>query len=261
MSSKFIIHNYLNFKAPSNSEFKKSLLENISNSEPKLGGFSLKKYLVQKIKAFVKSKKGEAIFSENESENVQKIVEQNLNKAMKILENKNTVHVYLIPTLNPFSIEKMDGIMGFCAAKNAIHLYIHPECNFQVHLIETLIHEYNHSVFYQYHQWKTVNEGLVAEGLAEHFRLELVGGKRAKWTEVFDKKESKVWLEKIKPILNSENQEDYNNVFTNFEKDPYPLWAGYTIGYYLIEEYRKQNKLSWDELMRLDAEILVDRVL
>jgi uncharacterized protein YjaZ len=218
MSPKYIIHNYLNLEAPSSLEFKKVLLENICNSELKFGGFNLKKYLTQKIKAFVTSEKGKAIFSKSESGKIQTIVEQNLDKAMQVLENESTVHVYLIPTKSSFLKEYMNGVQGWCASKNAIHLYIHPECDLEIDVIETLVHEYNHTVFYQYNEWKTVQEGLLAEGLAEHFRLELVGGKRAKWTKVFNENESKMWLEKIKPILKSENHWDYENIFTNFEE-------------------------------------------
>jgi len=259
MNSKYIIHNYLNLNSESNLEFKKKLIANISNSEIKNGGFDLKKYLSQKINSFVTTAKGKGnkvIFDEAASNAIQEKVEHNLEKAMQVLDNSNVVHVYLIPTLNQFLKEYMDGIQGWCPSKNAIHLYIHPDCNKNIALIETLVHEYNHTVFRSYHLWNKVEEGLVAEGLAEHFRLELVGGKRAKWTEVLNEKESMFWLEKIKPVLKSESFEDYNNVFTNFDEEPYPLWTGYTVGYYLIEKYRKINKSVWNEIMKVEIEII-----
>ena len=260
MPTKYIIHNYLILEEQNNVEFKKKLLQSISNSGIKYGGFNLKKYLTQKINSFVNTKKGSRIFTTDQSKNIQEIVENSLDKAMNILENNNTVQVYLVPTLNKFLKEYMDGIQGFCASRNAIHLYIHPDCNLETALIETLVHEYNHTVFYIYHTWKTVEEGLIAEGLAEHFRSEIVGGKRAKWTEVFDEKESTLWLEKIRPTLNSEAGQDYYNVFVNFDEEPYPLWTGYTIGYYLIERFRKQNKLNWQELMQVKPNEVLDSI-
>ena len=260
MPTKYIIHNYLNLEEQSNFKFKKKLLQNISNSGTKFGGFSLKKYLTQKINSFVASDKGRLVFTIDQSKNIQEIVENSLDKAMNILENDNVVHVYLIPTTNKFLKEYMDGIQGFCASRNAIHLYIHPDCNLKTGLVETLVHEYNHTVFYVHHTWKTVEEGLIAEGLAEHFRSEIVGGKRAKLTEVFDEKESTLWLEKIIPTLNSEAGQDYYNVFVNFDEEPYPLWTGYTIGYYLIERFRKQNKLNWQELMQVKPNEVLDSI-
>lgn len=260
MNPIYIIHNYLSINAENNLEFKKKIIENISGSGLKNGGFNLKKYLTQKINSFVtpsKDKTSKIIFSEDISNLIEEKVKQSLESAMKVLSNNNVVHIYLIPTLNQFLEEYMDGIQGWCPSKNAIHLYIHPKCDNNTALIETLAHEYNHTVFRSYHSWNTVAEGLVAEGLAEHFRLEYVGGKRAKWTEVLSQKESMIWLEKISPVLQSKSSEDYDNVFTNFDEEPYPLWAGYTIGYYLVQNYRNQNKLSWEELMLVSTDKIV----
>jgi uncharacterized protein YjaZ len=247
-SKQYAIHNFLTLD-PTNikRDFIKDLQYKIDQSGVKNGGFVSKKYLTEKLKSFVEVAK-EPMFNPERSGEIKELVDTFITKSINKLLNPSTVHIYLIPTVSEFLREYMNGIVGWCPSKNAIHLFIHPETQ-DKDIVETLVHEYNHTVFRNNHYWNSVEEGIVAEGLAEHFREQLVGGKRAKWTTVFNKREAFQWLKTLEPILQSENSQDYTNVFTNFDEDPYPLWSGYSIGYHVIDDYMKKNSLSWEELM------------
>ena len=54
---------------------------------------------------------------------------------------------------------------------------------------------------------------------------------------------------KLKDRLDDDSFETYNEIF--YGKGGYPLWAGYTIGYYLIEDYlKKQKDIDWKKMLR-----------
>jgi uncharacterized protein YjaZ len=220
------------------------------------GGFESDVLLKEKFATFIDTSQS-TVFSDNLSLNTIQRIEEGLQLSQKVIQNPNHIYIFLYSTSSEFVLKYMNGVVGWCPSNNAIHLFVHPNYD-PTSLIETVIHEFNHTIFRNHHRWNTVKEGLVAEGLAEHFREELVGGERAPWTRVLNKKESSKWLYTIKPILNSRSAQDYSNVFTNFEADPYPLWTGYALGYYIIENYRTLYPSNWDKLMETNVDIIVN---
>jgi uncharacterized protein YjaZ len=92
---------------------------------------------------------------------------------------------------------------------------------------------------------------LIMEGLAEHFREYMVGGKVAPWSKALNDKQIISAIKKVEPFFESTKREDYENIF--FGSKGFKRWTGYTLGYYLVKRFIKNNKnLSWEKIMKTD---------
>ena len=70
-------------------------------------------------------------------------------------------------------------------------------------------------------------------------------------SQALSQKDALKWYEKLKEHFQATDL--YYPVF--LEGKDYPLWAGYAVGYWLIEAYWKQHpETSWDEIVRLKPE-------
>lgn len=156
--------------------------------------------------------------------------------------------IYIFPDFTDFTKEKMNGVYGFCPWKKTIHLYCSPNAFDDIALQRTVCHEYNHAVYRDKHSWNTLLDSFIFEGLAEHFVDDVIGGERSLWTKAVSKHKAKEYFAQLKEDLQKTTL--YFDVFFGGKK--YPLWLGYTIGYYLIQDFLKKNKnLSWQEIMGL----------
>jgi len=165
----------------------------------------------------------------------------------------DAVHIFVFPTFSRFVEKKMSGTTGYTPWKNTILAFVNQlSQRWERSLIETIAHEYNHSVFFQYHKCQTLLDSIIFEGLAEHFREQVVGGGRAPWSKAVDKNQSKKILGELKSeaLLSSADPEIYQNVF--FEGKKYVQWTGYTIGYYIVESFLRLNpNLGWKDIMQI----------
>ena len=161
---------------------------------------------------------------------------------------KRKVYIFIFPTFDEFILNKMDGVSGYTIYKNTIAIYINTNKNYKKALKETLVHEMAH-VISDYYNKNTLKDALINEGLAEHFREYLIGGGKAKWVKSISKKEALLIFKKIKPYLNKSNDKLYRELFLGGGR--YPLWAGYAIGYYLIDNYLKKQKIiNWNKILK-----------
>lgn len=164
--------------------------------------------------------------------------------------------IRVFPCFSSFVHNKMDGVTGRSERKDTMNIFIDPTTTRrQQSLIHTICHEYNHAVVYNHIDIGThlldILERMMMEGLAEHFREKVVGGWRAPWTQAIAKEEYKIYLNRIKEDLNDTTYEKYREIFFN-KWDKYPLRFGYTMGYYMIEDFIKNNsKLSWEEIVKI----------
>ncbi|MBI2514663.1 hypothetical protein HYV91_00520 [Candidatus Wolfebacteria bacterium] len=154
------------------------------------------------------------------------------------------------------------GIMAL-AAYYTIHLFVDLSAYTQKSLKQTIAHEWNHLVFYRHHPARqyTLCDHIIMEGFAEAFREEMMGGKPAPWALALTKKEAKKQLGLLKKRLNTKGVKIYREVF--FGNKKYKRWTGYSIGYWLIKEFRKRHpKLSWEEIIKTKPEnILLEAVI
>ena len=71
-------------------------------------------------------------------------------------------------------------------------------------------------------------------------------------------REKELW-EKIKPNLDSTNQDYYQKVFFGDDEE-FPHWTGYTIGYNIVQDFIKNNpKVSIEEWTNMDAKEVLER--
>ena len=79
---------------------------------------------------------------------------------------------------------------------------------------------------------------------------------RPVYAKVLSKLQALDLLIKIKDKIYKVDRKFYINLFFGSKK--FKRWSGYTIGYFIFKEFRKQNKnLSWKELVRLSPEIFL----
>ena len=152
----------------------------------------------------------------------------------------------------------MNGVSGYTPWKKSILIYLNPTKNLENELKKTLCHEYNHAVIRNYHNWSTILDSLVFEGFAEHFREKVIGGKKASWAKALSKKRALLIFNRIKDRLNSRNQQLYYDLFFGSKK--YPRWAGYSIGYSIVEDYlKKQKNVNWNEVVKLKPKEILEK--
>lgn len=153
----------------------------------------------------------------------------------------------------------LGGVNAVAPYINTLHLFINPFKFTQTSLQETIAHEFNHLVFYHYNGVKkyTLFENMVIEGLAENFREKFCGGVPAPWSIAFSRKDIKGLFSLLKPSLFSKSSRLYNDVFFGSKK--YKKWTGYSMGYWYIKSFiKKHPKLSWQEIMEMRIEDIVN---
>ncbi|MBU1198403.1 MAG: DUF2268 domain-containing protein [Nanoarchaeota archaeon] len=193
--------------------------------------------------------------SSNNKKELLKNIKQAFRKCSPFIIEKVTVLIF--STDDKFVIRKMNGIAGFSNMKNLIILNIHPTKGWQKALRETFIHEIAHVLTPKYHsKIITLRDYLVFDGLAEHFREHFLGGRKAVWVKSISEKQAILIFNKIKKYLDSKSDDLYRKLF--FGTGKYPLWAGYAIGYYVVEKYlKKQGKLNWKSLFRTPTRTII----
>lgn len=192
-----------------------------------------------------------------------KIINNSLEKIKEFFDGD--LFIYVFPTNNSFVINKMGGSTGITTNKNTIYLEIFPTKNWKKEFESTIIHEMVHVIMkYEYNRKNSVGEALIHDGMAENFRESLLGG-REPFTKAISKKKAIEIFEELKPILSKEDTDELHaEIF--FGAGKYPLWSGYTIGYYLVKDYLKEkygsrNKTNWKEVFNTKPrEILNDVV-
>lgn len=147
------------------------------------------------------------------------------------------------------------GVDAVAVHESVMHLFISPDGFTPESLNETVAHEYNHLVFYHYRPAKkyTLLEQMIIEGLAEIFREEVVGGNPAVWTTIFSEKAAINFLASIRNLLYSRNRIVHRAVLYGNKK--YKRWSGYSVGYRLVEKFRKKNsKILWEGILKVEPE-------
>ena len=197
-------------------------------------------------------------FNKNDIAYIKKTIQEAILKVKNILPTKNQTSVYVLATNNSFVSEFMDGVTGNTPCRNIFYLYVdvtHP--NWKKALFKTCVHEYTHSISGEYYKWFETGTSIVWEGIAENIVDEIVPGKPSPWAVSLDKKEAF-------KILKSEKENLFNGKECNYDliygkEGVYPKWAGYSIGYHLIKEFKKSHSyLSWFDVVKISPKAIVD---
>lgn len=192
-------------------------------------------------------------------------IEKAMKKAYKYLPSGSRTRVYIFPTSQSFVKRRMFGVNGTTPYRNTFHIYIHPSPQnrkaFLREINHIVAHEYNHTIRFQYFQpsfSSTILEGFVNEGLAENFRMEVLGGAISPWAGSLQYNDAKKAFARIRPILHSTNNKDYRDIF--FADKKYPLWTGYAIGYQIVKSFlQKLPVVRWTEIIKLPSHEILER--
>jgi len=241
-----------NPRLSSKGNFVTKLTSNLHETTIGFAGFKSKKYLKQYLQFQIfDDKEYQKLPQYNfNKKKILKIIEDTLSKCHKEIPAKPT-RTFLFPSFNSFVKNKMGGVGGFSSWKNTILIDINQTVkDWETALKNTIAHEYNHSVVYNFHKWETLLDSIIFEGFAEHFREQVVGGEKAPWAKAVSQKECKKHFSKLKEKLNSKNHQLYREVFFGSEK--YPLWLGYSLGYQIVRSFLNKNKeKSWIDIVKI----------
>lgn len=145
------------------------------------------------------------------------------------------------------------GIGGYTLTNTIINISIDPTFpditnSLKNNLPNTLAHEMHHAKRnFSGETLGTLLDAIINEGLADHFSLELFGGKPYAW----DKALTKNQVTQLMAISRSEWKSkayDHNAWFFGSEKRNIPRWTGYSIGFYLVDKYLKKTGKKPSEL-------------
>lgn len=239
-----------------------SLSKSIKKSSVGYAGFTKKEHLEQTLASFIFDRNTMAAAIPRlqfDHKRIQKIIGQSITNCHRAIPSSPT-KIFVFPTFSTFVKNKMSGVLGYTPYKNTVLLFINPPGKkWYRALAHTVTHEFNHSIFFRFHQNEIFRDLFIFEGLAEHFREYVVGPGQAPWTKVMSLDQSKKMLLELKPHWYSKNYYDlYQSVF--FGNKKYPTWAGYTIGYYVVKSFLKNNKdLDWKRIIRLSPQEIFER--
>lgn len=188
---------------------------------------------------------------------LQKEIEEVLQKCVSVLK-ENKIKIFIFPTIAKFTIQKLGGVSGFSIWKNTISIGIYPTENWEVTLREIVCHELAHALELNFNERTTIGDNLVFEGVAEHFRENFIGGKKADWVESISRDTALEIFNETKSKLDTINEKLNTELFYGSER--YPLWAGYAIGYYIVKDYlKKQSKLDWEKILKTPTKVILEK--
>lgn len=169
-------------------------------------------------------------------------------------------HIFVFPTFSRFVKEKMSGTTGYTSWSDTVLIFINPtSLQYDKALSETVGHEFNHAVFLRDKKCETLLDLMIFEGLAEHFREQVIGGDQAPWTKIFELNQARIIFSEMEltNLLQSTDPEIHRGVFFGNEK--YVCWTGYTVGYLIVKSFLKNNpNLGWKEIMMRQPEEVLD---
>lgn len=187
----------------------------------------------------------------DDKKEIRDIIKDSVEKC-RVYANVPPLNIFIFPTQDPRVLKSMEGVNGFTPYKGTIHIYINPNARneWQKHLISTVIHEIAHVLSREQFEWNTILDSLIFEGLAEHFREQVSGGKKMPWTVAITKKDARHIIKKLeeKKILQTTDDEFYMDLFFGGKK--FKKWSGYTVGYFIIETVLRSKKYKVIDLLR-----------
>ena len=172
-----------------------------------------------------------------------------------------SVEVFPMDADDTFGRGKLGGVSGWTNWEGTtISLVVFPAAETLSTLISTTVHEYHHHyrtmVMNNGHDGTSLLETIIREGLAEHFVAEVLGDTaRGPFAEVFSQQEARsLWTEVYRERIFLRGEDHTGPYQFGGGTSGLPLWAGYSMGYHLVNWYRATHLgLSVFDRTRLDA--------
>ncbi len=145
---------------------------------------------------------------------------------------------------NPEGVISHLGVGGYAMNGNTLYINLDPGHKefkkvVNVCLFSTLAHELHHVMrFKTVGYGNTLFEALISEGLADHFDIEVTRQKPPDWSTALSEKQIQFFLKKAAKDFNNQNY-IHRDWFFGSEKRKIPKWTGYSLGFFLVQNYLK----------------------
>jgi|AntDeeMinimDraft_6_1070357.scaffolds.fasta_scaffold06273_1 hypothetical protein len=238
---------------------EKSKENTSADEDSKWGGFLGKSYLVDALETKFNNEDYEKYVVPETGilGGIKTSVEDAVMRAKKILSNKQyPLRIFIYPWFPKETEAVFRGTMGTAFWANTFHLYIDTN-NFSTEsLKDTVVHEYNHAMYFNHHSpfEQTILNAIIMEGLAENFRDEINGKNPSPWATVIKEKEVESHLEKIENDLDShaEYGDLYKKIFYGIGE--HRRWLGYSLGYRIVNSFMSLHPdVKWGDLIKLES--------
>ena len=202
--------------------------------------------------------------SAKEKQTIEKTIHTTIKKCHKKLPISTKNFIFIFPWLPTKEDAAFQGSFGFAAYSCVLHIFIAPDIFTLKSLADSVAHEITHTISFYHHfdrygKWLLLDY-IVNEGLAENFREEALHTKSAPWAVALTRKRSFEILNSIRPLLDSRNYSIHQKIL--FGSTKYKRWTGYSIGYWLVREFKKRHpKLSWLEIIKTKPEDILQTVI
>ncbi|MFS0820911.1 DUF2268 domain-containing protein [Bacillus sp. 1P02SD] len=171
---------------------------------------------------------------------------------------------------DPDRLKLQKGYCGFGGIPGFIQVSIFPD-EYNIPRIPTVIaHEFHHNIRFSYFDWDhgnvTVGDYLVIEGLAESFAKELYGEELlGPWVTSFDDEDLKYSTEIIKEALNVKGFSEVSSYMfgddiakeQGFQPVGLSPFAGYAVGYQIVQSFMELNKVGIAEATLLNSNTII----
>ena len=225
-------------------------------------GFKKKKYLKLELSSrfFNFKPSNYRALSKKEKNKIENVIKKTIQICRKKL-NVNKIYIFILPWFPGDRDKVFKGVTGYAPYEGVINLYLYPKKFNLNSLKQVVIHEYNHLAFFFYQQifrkreprWRIL-DALIFEGLAQNFEEDILKI-RPIYSKALSQKEA-INLLKNK-IYEPFNYKFYRDLFFGSKK--FKRWSGYTVGYFIVKEFRKQNKnLNWKNLIHLPSQKFIN---
>ena len=159
------------------------------------------------------------------------------------------VELYPMDEQDQFGREQLGGVSAWTSWQgDTIHLVVYPSKETTHALKSTVVHEYNHhhriTALNNGHPDVTLLEKIIREGLAEHFVGEVLGREfHGPWVNALTQDEARRLWETLYSVHAADTGDGTDALVFGGRNTDVPLWAGYSVGYYLVKWYWELHPL------------------
>ncbi|MFJ7404643.1 MULTISPECIES: DUF2268 domain-containing putative Zn-dependent protease [unclassified Lysinibacillus] len=177
--------------------------------------------------------------------------------SIKLMEVPTNVFLLPLITTDVFYLEKMNGILAHTDGTSNIFIYLNVDKRVDSKFIQSIsFHEYQHVVrntIVKKKDPKTLLDVMIDEGCSELF-VEYALGKDfvGEWATSLSNNEINQYIERFKHKLSLTKAEEIQK-FMYGNTLEYPLWLGYSMGYYIVNNFmKKEPQTQFEHLIRLN---------
>lgn len=188
-------------------------------------------------------------------------IETELRRLQEKYPSKHPIQfgLFLLEEKDDFVRDRLGGVSAFADYNGNLCFIVYPDEKVRSILKSTIAHEYHHHFRINNlgltEENETLLDRLVLEGLAEHFvRIELGESYLGPMMRALSEEEARMlWHTKYVDHLRDKGDATDSFMFGDHEQGM-PLWAGYSIGYYLVKWFIERNNFkSIEELTELPS--------